>query len=331
MSSPSARRGFGVALPSSGPFASADNIFAIAERAEACGFDDVWVNDHYSYPRARLTRSSAGSIEAVTDQVPNFFESLTTLASVAGRVSRIGVAVHGLIFPLRDPRLFAKQIATISEMSGHRLTVAPGIGGSHDDFDAAGVDFSKRGKLLDEHLAVLEAITNGEQPVGFSGQWVNFEAGTFYPQPKSVRLWITGDSEPALRRVVRFATGWFSSGWSTLDDYRRLGQRLDELAAEAGREPASIARASDPFCCIAASRDEALRIAGPTLERRYRSMDRALVLSAVGSAADVRDQFAKLTESGCGYFELRFVCHDMPAYLDMIERVGNDILPYVRP
>jgi alkanesulfonate monooxygenase SsuD/methylene tetrahydromethanopterin reductase-like flavin-dependent oxidoreductase (luciferase family) len=330
MQSTSALRGFGVALPSSGPFASADNIYAIAERAESCGFDDVWVNDHYSYPRARLTRSSAGSIEAVTDQVPNFFESLTTLASVAGRVRGIGVAVHGLILPIRDPRLFAKQIATIAEMSGHRLTIAPAIGGSHEDFNAAGVPFNKRGRLMDEHLAVLEAITNHDQPVSFSGEWVNFEEGTFYPQPKTVRLWITGDSEPALRRVVRWATGWFSSGWSSLDAYRQLGQRLDALAADAGREPTSIARGSDPFCCIADSRDEALRIAGPTLERRYRTLERALVLSAVGSPSDVRDQLNRLTDAGCGYFELRFVCHDMPSYLEMVERVGSDVLPRLR-
>ena len=103
--------------------------------------------------------------EAVTDQVPNFFESLTTLASVAGRVSRIGVAVHGLILPIRDPRLFAKQIATIAEMSDHRLTVAPAIGGSHDDFDAAGVKVldGEIIKKMDELLAAaVKEITKGK-------------------------------------------------------------------------------------------------------------------------------------------------------------------------
>src|SRR6266446_3570869 len=103
------RIGVGIALPSSGPFASAENILQVAKQAEACGFDDVWVNDHYSYPHQRLTRSSAGSIEAVT---------------------------------------------------GNRLTVAPGIGGSREDFEPAGVPFEKRGRLLDEHLAVLDAITH---------------------------------------------------------------------------------------------------------------------------------------------------------------------------
>ncbi len=326
----SARRGFGVALPSSGPFAAADNIFAVAERAEACGFDDVWVNDHYSYPRTRLSRSSAGSIEAVADQDPDFFESLTTLAVVGGRVRRIGLAVHGLILPVRDPRLFAKQIATIAEMSGHRLIVAPGIGGSREDFDAAGVPFHKRGRLMDEHMAVLETIIHQPQPISFDGEWIKFSDATFYPRPEAVRLWVTGDSEPALRRVVRWASGWFSSGWSSLEDYHQLGRRLDELAIDAGRDPAAITRGSDPFCCVADSREEALRIAGPTLERRYRTLDRALVLSAVGSPVDVRDQLNRLRDAGCDYFELRFICHDMPSYLRMIQRVGEEVLPTLR-
>jgi alkanesulfonate monooxygenase SsuD/methylene tetrahydromethanopterin reductase-like flavin-dependent oxidoreductase (luciferase family) len=322
--------GFGVALPSSGPFAAAPNIFSIAERAEVCGFDDVWVNDHYSYPRARLTRSSAGSIEAVADQDPNFFESLTTLAAIGGRVSRIGLAVHGLILPIRDPRLFAKQIATIAELSGQRLTVAPAIGGSREDFDAAGVIYEQRGRLMDEHLAVLDTIAHSDHPVSFAGDRIRFDAATFYPRPSGVRLWITGDSEPALRRAVRWGSGWFSSWWPSLDDYHQLGLRLDELATAAGREPTSIVRGTDPFCCIAATRDAALEIAGATLLKRYGSLERALVLAAVGSAADVRDQLRAVRDAGANYFELRFICHDVPSYLEMIERVANDVLPALR-
>ncbi len=324
------RIGVGIALPSSGPFASAESILQVATQAEACRFDDVWVNDHYSYPRQRLTRSSAGSIEAVTDQEPHFFESLTTLAVVGGALPHIGLAVHGLILPIRDPRLFAKQIATIDTLTGNRLTVAPGIGGSREDFDPAGVRFEKRGRLLDEHLAVLDAITHHEHPVSFTGEHVTFENATFYPRPTNVRLWITGDSEPALRRVVRWASGWFSSGWTSTEQYRQLGQRLDDLATEAGRDPRSIARATDPFCCIASARDEAFEIATPSLVERYGSLERALVLSAVGSAADVRGQLRRLIESGLGYFELRFICHTMDSYLEMIQRVADDVVPLLR-
>ncbi|MDQ3811412.1 MAG: TIGR03619 family F420-dependent LLM class oxidoreductase [Chloroflexota bacterium] len=324
------RIGFGVALPTSGPFATAANILRVATQVGEYGFDDVWVNDHYSYPRQRLTRSSAGSIEAVTDQEPHFFESLTTLAVVGGALPRIGLAVHGLILPIRDPRLFAKQIATIDALTGNRLTVAPGIGGSREDFEPAGVPFNRRGRLLDEYLAVLEAITTQEHPVSFTGECVSFEGATFYPRPSNVQLWITGDSEPALRRVVRWASGWFSSGWPRHEAYRQLGQRLDQLASEAGRDPRSIVRATDPFCCVAATREEAYQIATPSLVERFGSLDRALVLCAIGSAADVQEQLQRLIDVGLGYFELRFICHSMASYLEMIRRVAEDVVPTLR-
>lgn len=324
------RVGVGVALPSSGPFATAANIYAVAKRAEECGYDDVWVNDHYSYPRSRLTRSSVGSFEAARDQDPNFFESLATLASVGGRFSRIGIAVHGLVLPIRDPRLFAKQIATIAEMSGNRLTVAPAIGSSPDDFDAAEVPFNRRGRIMDEYLAVLDAIIHQEAPASFSGELVHFAAGTFYPRPANVRLWITGDSEPALRRVARYATGWFSSGWSSIDAYRTLSGRLRGLLREADRDDASVVRATDPFVSIAPTHEEARAIAERTIRERFRSREHAELHCAVGSSAEVREHFSRLMDAGCSYFELRFICHDIESCVTMIERFSQEVLPALK-
>src|SRR5688500_14701883 len=118
---PRARRrpGFGIALPTRGVLASPANIFAVAAKAEAFGYDDVWVNDHLSVSGTR----GGGPVGKTRD--PNYFESLTTLASVGGRHSRIGLAVHSLVLPIRDPRLVARQLSTLEELSGKRLTVAP--------------------------------------------------------------------------------------------------------------------------------------------------------------------------------------------------------------
>ena len=101
-------------------------------------------------------------------------------------------------------------------------------------------------------------------------------------------------------------------------------------SSDLGRDPRSIARATDPFCCIATTRDEAFEIATPSLVERYGSLERALVLSAVGSPADVREQLQRLVDAGLGYFELRFICHTMNSYLEMIQRVADDVLPLLR-
>jgi hypothetical protein len=64
--------------------------------------------------------------------------------------------------------------------------------------------------------------------------------------------------------------------------------------------------------------------------RSAASLERALVLSAVGSPSDVSEQLSRLVQAGCGYFELRFICHDMRSYLEMVERVGRDVVPQLR-
>lgn len=323
------RPGFGISLPSSGPFATAANIYAFAEKAEACGFDDVWVNDHYSYGIERHRTSAAGTFDAVGIEEPNFFESIATLAAVGARAKTIGVAVHALLVPLRDPRLLARQISAIQELSGHGLTVAPGIGGSRDEFAAAGVPFELRGRLMDEHLAVLDAIFNSEAPVSFEGRYVHLEKGSFFPKPRTIQLWITGDSEAALARVVRYGTGWFC-GHGSVADFPKRKAELDALALAAGRDPESIERAGDLMVCIARTRDEAVRIGGETLRRRRGSLEDALRRDILGSTADVTEQLAARLRAGKTYLELRILGASVAGCLEMIEQLGSEVLPPLR-
>jgi alkanesulfonate monooxygenase SsuD/methylene tetrahydromethanopterin reductase-like flavin-dependent oxidoreductase (luciferase family) len=323
------RPGFGLSLPTSGPFATAANIYAIAGQAEAHGFDDVWVNDHYSYPRERHRSSAAGTFDAAGTEDPNFFESLVALAAVGARYRNIGVAVHALQAPLRDPRLMARQVAAIHELSGRGITIAPGIGGQRDEFAIAGVPFERRGRLLDEHLAVMDAIFNQEAPVSFEGKYVRFKDATFYPKPKTIQLWITGDSDPALARVVRYATGWFS-GHAGLHDFPARAARLDELAVAAGRDPRGIERGGDLFVCVARTHDEAMRIGAESLRRRRGSLEKALARDAIGSAAEVAQLLGKRLRDGRTYLELRLLAASVPSCLEMIEQLAKEVFPDLR-
>lgn len=329
---PAARRrrpGFGISLPTSGPFSTAANIFAVAERAEASDFDDVWVNDHFSYPPERHHVSAIGAVDAPGETDPNYIESLVSLAAVGARAKRIGVAVHALVLPLRDPRLVAKQLAAIDVLSGGGLTVAPGIGGSRFDFVAAGVRFEHRGRLLDEHLAVLAAMFGPDAPVSFEGRTIKFAGVWAFPRPRSLQLWITGDGEPALRRVVRYGTGWFS-GHGSIEDFEARGALLDRLAVEAGRDPAEFERASDLLVCVARTREEALAQGGETLRRRRGGLDRALTRDALGSVDEVVEQLAQRLGRGRTYLELRPIAPSMAATLEMIELLAAEVVPALR-
>jgi alkanesulfonate monooxygenase SsuD/methylene tetrahydromethanopterin reductase-like flavin-dependent oxidoreductase (luciferase family) len=320
---------FGLGLPTSGPFSQPETILRFADEAERLGFDDVWVNDHLNFDRARMPGSPAGTLDAIKDQDPNFFESLTTAALLAGRLERIGIAVGGLVAPLRHPVILAKQISTIHELSGRRLTVAPGIGGGPKDFQLVQKPFERRGRLLDEYLAALNAIWSTEYPMSFSGPSLAFEDATFYPRPRGLRLWVTGETEPALNRTVKWANGWFTA-YVELGEFTPKVTRLRELAAIAERDPDTIDTAAIIFVSIAATREKAMEIGAPTLASRFKTQERALAVSAIGSPSEVQQQLANRYRAGLRYLELRFVCHDPDSFVEMASMVSADVLPGLR-
>lgn len=322
------RAGFGLALPTAGPFATAENLMAAAELAESLGLDDVWANDRYSTSEKQRYRFPVGSVEAAEGTNPTSFECLTTLASVGGRCTRIGLGGYAIVLPVREIRLFTKQISTLQEFAGGRLTIAPGIG-SVNNFLVMGVPQAERGRRLDEGLDAMAAILASEHPVSFDGQFTGFQDATFYPRPQSIRLWITGDSEHALRRTARHATGWFSTS-EKLEIFPELLERLGDLAAEAGRDVARIDRATDIFVCITDSTEEARTMSRATLEYRFGSMEEGLRRAAIGDAAAVIEHLQSRLAMGYTYVVLRFVCHDAATYLEMIQRVASDVLPAVR-
>jgi alkanesulfonate monooxygenase SsuD/methylene tetrahydromethanopterin reductase-like flavin-dependent oxidoreductase (luciferase family) len=321
---------FGLGLPTSGPFSQPETILSLADAADRLSLDDVWVNDHLNFDRARMASSPAGSLDALRDdQDPNFFESVTTASILAGRLRRIGIGIGGLVAPLRHPVILAKQIATLAELGGRPLTVAPGIGGAAKDFALTQKPWDRRGRLLDEYLAALHAIWFGEQPVSFAGPTVSIQEATLYPRPRRLRLWITGESEPALKRVVAWGQGWFTS-YPEPSEFAAKVWRLRALAEAAGRDPDTLDTAAIVFVCLAPTREQALAIGGPTLARRFKSLERGLAVSAVGSSSEVQAQLAARFRAGLRYVELRFVSHDVAGFTDMLRAVDADVLPALR-
>lgn len=127
-------------------------------------------------------------------------EPLTTLAAAATVTERIGLATTIVIGPLRNTAMLAKMTATLDVLSGGRLTLGLAIGARQEDYDAAGVEYGARGKIL---TAQLTALRN---------QWEDEEIGPQPAQPGGPPIIIGGMSDIAFGRVARYADGYIHGG-----------------------------------------------------------------------------------------------------------------------
>jgi alkanesulfonate monooxygenase SsuD/methylene tetrahydromethanopterin reductase-like flavin-dependent oxidoreductase (luciferase family) len=297
-------------------------VIEAADLAERLGYDRVWVHDHISWSRDKLTHFATGSLEACGDQDPNFFESVTTAAMLAGRLKGIGVGIAGLVLPLRDPRVLGKQLATIDQLAGQRLVVALAIGAIRGDFEVMGVPFERRGKLSNEYLAALEAVFGAEQPVSYEGEVLAFRDGTFLPRPTGLGLWVTGSSEPGLRRAARFADGWMTV-YQSVDTYGGFVEQLRAFAEEQGRDPGAMETGYETYVCVADTTDEAVSIARRSLEGKFKSLEAGLDVCIVGDRHAFFDRLADYAAAGARHVELKFIAHTVGQLHDMMSEVAE--------
>ncbi len=320
---------FGLRLPNSGPFATARAVIDAATEAESLGYDFVWVHDHISWTDDRRDHFAAGSMEAWTDQDPNFFESLTTLSFIASRTNRIMVGVSGLVVSLRDPRVLARQLLTVYALSGGRLIYAVGIGGVENDFDVMQIPWKGRGRLADERLAALDAAFSDETLSSFRGENLSFEGAGFFPKPRGLKRWVVGGSEAALRRVARFGDGWLVAH-EPPDVFARYMEFLANALAERSRSIGECTCGPEVFTAVEDSYEKALRLAAPALGDRLGSSEEALKASAFGTPEQVIEKLQAYIDAGASHIELKIMARSFDHYMTTVRRIAEEVIPKIQ-
>ncbi|GGY21874.1 hypothetical protein GCM10010384_30630 [Streptomyces djakartensis] len=206
--------------------AGAEDLLAVARAADRAGFDYLASCDHIGIPR-RL----ASSMSTV------WYDPVATLAFLAAATERIRLLSHVAVVGLRHPLLTAKQYATLDHLSGGRLILGVGAGHVREEFEALGVDFERRGAVLDETVDALRAALGAQEFPEHHGKLYDFEGLGQRPRPVQDRvpLWVGGSSPAAVRRAALKGDGWLPQG----DPRDRLpGQveRIRRLREEAGVE-----------------------------------------------------------------------------------------------
>ena len=220
---------------------------AWAERAEALGYDHVWVYDHVeTVPRRERT---------------HVFEAFTMLAALSQRTTRIELGQLVTCVGYRNVGLLAKEAACVDVMSGGRLVLGLGAGWFEREYEAYGYGFptaTDRLAALDEALTVIPRLWS-EETVTFDGRFVSLDGAFCEPEPlRRPPILVGGGGERVtLRLAARHAdlTNWQVG----LDAFVRKSRLLAGYCEEIGRDPASISRTHGPDCLVVDSDAELAR------------------------------------------------------------------------
>ena len=222
---------FGFTLPNNFGVDDPHQVVEMAVRAEAAGFDSVWVNHHVL---------NVGYVGERLGDKP-YHDALAILTWAAARTERVRLGTSVLVLPYLHPMVLAKQLATLDQLSGGRLVVGVGVGSLPEENTAMGAVWDERGAYSDESIEVMKALWTG-RPASFTGTHFSLDGVVASPRPAQTPhppLLIGGSRPPALRRVARHGDGWHPLGLPP-DSYARRLEELDGLLAAERRTRADL-------------------------------------------------------------------------------------------
>ncbi len=169
-------------------------------------------------------------------------EPLMMLSYIAAVTEKIELVPSVIVLPARPTVLVAKQMATLDHLSGGRVRMGVGVGGSEDSYTAQGQDFGTRGARCDEQLDLLKLLWTKEA-VAFEGRWDTVSGAGLDPLPiqQPIPVWIGPAPDPAAnvrRRIGQKADGWFVL--ATPEAFPAIQADIHREAEAVGRDPGLI-------------------------------------------------------------------------------------------
>jgi probable F420-dependent oxidoreductase len=219
-------------------------MFARARAADAAGVDRLICSDHVVFGE-RLEEygkaENGGAEGGVQPTGPDghWLDPLTTLSVVAGMTSRVRLRTQILLAALRRPVVLAKCAATLDVLSGGRLDLGVGVGWQREEYEAAGMHFEGRGRLLDHTMEVCQTLWR-ERRASYDSPELRFDNIHQMPKPLQsggVPFWISGTIRSSTaNRIARFGTRWIPWGKDAANLLESV-PRMKSAVAQAGGEP----------------------------------------------------------------------------------------------
>jgi probable F420-dependent oxidoreductase len=306
--------------------AAAGRIKEFAARAEALGFEALWVAEHL------LTAPGLYGTA--------WLSPLLCLAHMAAVTREIRLGTNILILSLRNPVMTAKEIATLDALSGGRTILGVGVGWDRHEFEVAGVPFAERGGRTDEAIALVRRLLT-EARVTHHGRYYHVDDVTIDPRPRRpLPVWIAGGSKvvtalspdppgiaPSVLRRIAAADGWTARAAGTPESVKEDWAKIAAHCRSIGRDPATLTFSHLNFLHLAPTRDraEALAVQRPLFERvmgAHRSWQELQQSYFTGTTADILARIADLERAGLQHLVLCPLTYD----LEQLERLAEEIV-----
>ncbi|HET9714892.1 MAG TPA: TIGR03619 family F420-dependent LLM class oxidoreductase [Pseudolabrys sp.] len=311
-------RTFGIAARNFTAYPEMPDVHALVEygvKMEQLGFDSLWVWDHI-----------------LLGVEPNFpiIESLTLLTAVAARTKKIKLGTGVLVLPLRNPVVLAKQLSSMDLLSNGRLIMGMASGWYKREFDAVGVPFEKRGKIMDENLEILTRFWT-EETVKGEYTYHKIPAGVMFPKPiqkPRPAILIGGYVDRVLKRAAVDADGWLTYFYRP-ESFAKSWSKIRDFAKEGGKDPNKLLNAAQLPIRIGKSRAEVEPGMMEWLSKEwdYASWSESTKDSAILGTVDECIEQLK-AHLAVGVQKLIFVPYRYE--IDQIEIIAREIIPRLK-
>lgn len=217
------------------------DVAVVATKAEALGFDSLWVGEHPVMP-VHSTSPFPGSADGVIPPSYSWFvDPFVALARASAVTTTLKLGTGITLVPERNPLLLAKEVATLDYFSGGRLRFGIGAGWNREETTIMGGDFDRRWSQTRDAVEAMKVLWATEE-AEYHGTYYDFPRVRSFPRPiqqPHPPIFLGGTAKHVYKRIVEYGNGWMPTR-STPELIKQGREALNELATGAGRDPKAI-------------------------------------------------------------------------------------------
>ena len=282
--------------------ASVADLVTIAQRCDAAGYGFIGVCDHVAIP----------DNDYASHMTTTWYDTVATLGFLAAHTARTRLVSTVFVAAYRHPLATANAFATLDHLSGGRAVLGVGAGHVEAEFEALGIDFTTRGRRLDEILDAVRGAFDGEY-VSHSGSFFEYEnVGVGPPPVGDLTVWIGGSGEASWRRTGRIGDGWIPMGLDK-SQYPEAIEVMSAAAESAGRGGVALdVGYMPPWCYLLGDAPEGLP---PTM--------------LAGGPEALAEDILAARSVGANTMHLKFRSRTLAEYLEQVDAFAEVVVPAV--